>query len=254
MEGVSVSGKGPVVVFLHSSLSSAKQWQRLAQSLSDCFCCINIDLLGYGRAPQVTDEQNYSFATEVARIKQILAMHEVTQPYHLVGHSCGGAIALKMAVESPENIASLTLYEPVAFHLLEQLDDHVVKIFADELEQLNLSSAAKRFIDYWNGDGFFDALPEATQQQMAIGMKKVNLDFHGIFGETYLLSDLFAIACPALILVGKGTSAQSKQLSENIGQHIASSELVFVDAGHMGPISHPQLVEPLISDFLLKNI
>src|SRR6266536_1481912 len=36
-------------------------------------------------------------------------------PVHLIGHSYGGGVALRVAVERSNRIASLTLYEPTAF-------------------------------------------------------------------------------------------------------------------------------------------
>src|SRR6266516_1098475 len=38
-----------------------------------------------------------------------------TAPVHLIGHSYGGGVALRVAVERSNRIASLTLYEPTAF-------------------------------------------------------------------------------------------------------------------------------------------
>ena len=40
------------------------------------------------------------------------------QPAHLVGHTCGGAVALSVARNRSDLLRSLTVVEPVAFHLL----------------------------------------------------------------------------------------------------------------------------------------
>ena len=116
--GIKVSGQGPAVVMLHSSLSSSKQWLWLVSQLEPNYTVINCDFLGYGDAEDVSEPDNYSFDVEVARIHQALDIVIPNQSYHLVGHSCGGAIALKLAVEAPERVLSMSLYEPVAFHLL----------------------------------------------------------------------------------------------------------------------------------------
>jgi lipase len=36
-------------------------------------------------------------------------------PVHLIGHSFGATVALRLAIEAPERVASLTLIEPVLF-------------------------------------------------------------------------------------------------------------------------------------------
>ena len=43
-------------------------------------------------------------------------------PAHLVGHSFGGTAALRLALEAPERVASLTLIEPTYFAFLAERD------------------------------------------------------------------------------------------------------------------------------------
>ena len=52
---------------------------------------------------------------------------------HLVGHSYGGGVALRAAVERPDRIASLTLYEPSAFHLLRAMGARAAGALAEIL-------------------------------------------------------------------------------------------------------------------------
>ncbi len=89
LSGVYVTGQGPAIVMLHSSLSSANQWQGLTNQLKDNFTIINFDLLGYGQAPKVKEEKTYGFETEINRINSVLDDVIPNQPFHLVGHSCG---------------------------------------------------------------------------------------------------------------------------------------------------------------------
>lgn len=250
--GVSVLGQGPLVVFLHSSLSSSRQWQGLSVKLSEHFTCINLDLLGYGQADKVNDGENFTFDTEVNRIICIVDDAYSGRSFHLVGHSCGGAIALKMAVEFPERILSLTLYEPVAFHLLE--DDTPTKQqffdFAEQIALLDQESAARTFVDYWNGQSFFDSLPSKLQQMMMLDMGKVNLDFKGIASETYTFEDIKNIQQPCLYLQGKRTTELSKLLCKKIIASLVNVSQYQLNCGHMGPVSNPELVEPFIVKFL----
>jgi len=252
--GVKVSGQGPLIVFLHSSLSSSKQWHTLVKSLSGQFTCINIDLLGYGEAEQVIDKESYSFDVEVKRILAIINTVKPNSTFHLIGHSCGAAIALKIAVEYPTNVLSLIIYEPVAFHLFQDSSQRQpVYDFSSKLCSLEKPEACKVFVDYWNGDGFFDRLPEAVQLAMVAEIDKVNLDFIGIFSEQYQLSDLSNFTNPCLLFVGNTTQEVSKELSFLIAKSLNNSTILTVEAGHMGPVSHPQLVEPIIQEFLNRG-
>ncbi|WP_281560094.1 alpha/beta hydrolase [Thalassomonas sp. RHCl1] len=251
-KGVYVSGQGPAVVLLHSSLSSARQWQYLVNLLKSDFTVINFDILGYGKAEKVHDGDNYDFNVETGRIRQVLQETIGEAPYHLVGHSCGGAIALKLAVEAPEKLLSLALFEPVAFHLLpkgsaprQQADDFKTQVFIEDTYL-----AAEIFTNFWNKPGFFKSLPKKMQDLMAADIAKVNLDFQGLISESYSLTDLSAITCRSLLMHG----SESPQLSRHLSQIISGalpqvSEQAFI-AGHMAPVSHSEQIHPVIADFI----
>ncbi|MEW6991338.1 alpha/beta fold hydrolase [Colwelliaceae bacterium 6441] len=259
-KGVTLTGKGPAIVFLHSSLSSSKQWRKLALQLSHDFTCINIDLLGYGDAEQVAEASTYSFETEISRINNVLKQLKVNDKYHLVGHSCGGAIALKMAVENPSKLESLSLYEPVAFHLYENSADEKdrdflqqIKHFAEKIALLDNNLATQAFVDFWNQEGYFKALPKTLQQIMSNDIGKVHLDFKGILHECYSLDDLKNINCPTMVLYGKYSPEISQRLSKKIIENLTHVYQLEVSSGHMAPISHADLVEPEINEFVRNN-
>jgi len=250
--GVYVTGQGPAVVLLHSSLSSARQWQYLVNLLKADFTVINFDILGYGKAEKVQDSDNYDLNVETGRIKQVLQQVIGKAPYHLVGHSCGGAIALKLAVEMPDKLLSLALFEPVAFHLLakgspqrQEAEDFKTRVFIDDAYL-----AAEIFTNFWNKPGFFRALPKKMQDLMAADIAKVNLDFKGLVAESYTLADLSVISCRSLLMHGSESPQLSRHLSQIITRALpAVSEQGFT-TGHMGPVSHSEEIHPAIADFI----
>ncbi|WDE06848.1 alpha/beta fold hydrolase [Thalassomonas viridans] len=250
--GVYVTGQGPAVVLLHSSLSSARQWQYLVSLLKADFTVINFDMLGYGKAEKVDDGDNYDLNVETARINQVLQQVIGEAPYHLVGHSCGGAIALKLSVEAPEKLLSLALFEPVAFHLLprgseqrQQADDFKNQVFIDDAYL-----AAEIFTNFWNKPGFFKSLPKKMQDLMAADIAKVNLDFKGLIAESYTLADLSGITCRALFMHGNESPGLSRHLGQIISQALPQVSEQAFDAGHMGPVSHSEQIHPVIADFI----
>src|ERR1700751_3355378 len=86
---------GPVVMLVHSSVSGARQWRRLMDDLKDRFCVRAVNLYGYGKTPawpagaiQSLDDQ--------ARLVEA-ALPPDADEFHLVGHSFGGSVAMKVA-------------------------------------------------------------------------------------------------------------------------------------------------------------
>ncbi|REL32260.1 alpha/beta fold hydrolase [Thalassotalea euphylliae] len=254
-KGIYVSGTGPAIVFLHSSLSSSRQWLPLVKQLENHFTCINVDILGYGGADRVSDPENYSFDVEIARIKQALAAVIGNGSYHLVGHSCGGAIALKLAVEAPQRVLSLSLFEPVAFNLLPAGSElrNVADEFANRVDIEDKFKAAEVFTDFWNMKGFFQSLPDKMQALMANDMAKVTLDFKGLISASYSLANVAEIKAPTLFLTGKYSPQLSHSLAETIIGSLPNVKSVEVEAGHMAPVSHGKLVLPIIADFIQQH-
>ncbi|QBY05361.1 alpha/beta fold hydrolase [Thalassotalea sp. HSM 43] len=250
--GVYISGNGPAVVMLHSSLSSARQWRVLEQALAVNYTCINFDLLGYGAAPEVDNKAAYSLATETSRILDVVEQLIGDQPFHLVGHSFGGAIALKIALENHSRILSLSLYEPVAFHLLKPGTEAraMVDEFAQQVSQLDHYKGAEHFTDVWNSPGFFKSLPQKMQALMAANIDKVNLDFIGLIGERYQAADYGAINAQTLLICGRHSPIKAHRIVEILDASLTNVNKVVIDAGHMGPVTKPELV----AELMLSNI
>ena len=105
-------GAGETVVLLHSSASSGAQWRSLCAPLAERFTALAPDLYGYGASDPWPGRAAMTLADEVAPLEALLARRP--GPVHLVGHSYGGAVALRLALRAP-TLRSLTLIEPVAF-------------------------------------------------------------------------------------------------------------------------------------------
>ena len=247
-----MSGAGQTIVLLHSSLSSSRQWQTLVSKLEGDYQCINIDLLGYGQAPKVIDAENYSLTTETQRVLAIVNHYIDDKPFHLVGHSFGGANALKIAVEHAPRILSVNLFEPVALHLLEQGSKmrQQVDEFALNVANLANNDAAQYFTDAWNCPGFFQKLPSKIQRLMASDIDKVNLDFIGLLGETYEVQNCAVINCPVNLLHGSQSPVFSRAIIDKLVAVLPNVNESEVDAGHMAPISHSEQVATMVNDFI----
>jgi len=111
-------GSGDPVVLLHSSGSSATQWRSLAERLGERYKVIAPNLYNYGGTSQWPGRRPFHLECEAEIVLALLK--RVNKRAHLVGHSYGGAVALHVAGLRRDLLQSLTLIEPVAFHLLRE--------------------------------------------------------------------------------------------------------------------------------------
>jgi pimeloyl-ACP methyl ester carboxylesterase len=107
---------GPTVLLAHVPDRRHERWEPLVQALSVRYRVLTPDLLGYGRLERPTRDMRLHPWSDCS---VLLALAErAGEPVHLVGHSYGGAVALETARALGKRALSLTLIEPIGFHLL----------------------------------------------------------------------------------------------------------------------------------------
>jgi Predicted hydrolases or acyltransferases (alpha/beta hydrolase superfamily) len=250
-----VLGKPPLLL-LHSSQSNSGQWRGLIQQLESQFDILAIDLLGYGKAPAAEDiePEAFRFSDELPRVLEAMAAAQWQQPVTIVGHSYGGALALKIALEKPVAVQQLVVFEPVAFHVLEANEPARMEIekIAAQMYQHDSEAATRAFVDYWNQPGYFDALPERIRAGMTMQAAKVTKDFAALMGEPHKLQDYRHVDMPVLVLQGKHTQESARCVAHHLLQVMPNATEITLECGHMGPVTHAQLVNPEIVAFVTQ--
>jgi len=109
-------GVGPTVILAHGSGASHRAWAPVVASLRDRYRILTPDLLGYGRSEPAPINARFHPWSDLGVL--IALAERADAPVHLVGHSYGGALTLEAARSLGSRVASLTLIDPVAFHLM----------------------------------------------------------------------------------------------------------------------------------------
>ncbi|MFN8850688.1 MAG: alpha/beta fold hydrolase, partial [Inhella sp.] len=107
---------GIPVVLLHSSASSSCQWRALMELLRAQLRVLAPELQGCGKSAPWHFHRPLRLDDEVDALAEVF--ERAGPRVHLVGHSFGGAVALRAALRYADRLASLTLFEPVLFSLL----------------------------------------------------------------------------------------------------------------------------------------
>ncbi|MEM7425389.1 MAG: alpha/beta hydrolase [Pseudomonadota bacterium] len=253
-------GEGTPVIALHSSASTGAQWNNLADHLHGVHRLIMPDLPGYGKTCAWPGQGPANVENEARLIANIIK--SCNEPVHLVGHSWGGAVALKLAMALPEWTKSLTLIEPAVFHLLRDADSDADRRLHDTIVAMAGSVAAAaacgadeegmaQFIDFWNGDGAWARTSPRVRTMLRSQIGQVINNFAAGFNETWALEEAGRIACPVMALMGMQSVPLAQRVVEMLAETIPDTRLHMIpDAGHMLPLSDPHIVDPLISGHL----
>ncbi|HVO07607.1 MAG TPA: alpha/beta hydrolase [Burkholderiaceae bacterium] len=255
--GFHIEGRGHPVVLLHSSMGSKGQWRALVERMRRSHRLIAIDLHGYGTSPMPPVGVPFTLQHEVGLIDTVLAVALLPgESFHLVGHSYGAAVALQLARSRPHRLRSLALYEPVAIHLLPpghrgRLELEAVR---DELQRCaddgDALAGARGFIDYWSGAGAFAQLPRHVQNNLAQLVRKTLLDFEAIARERSTLDGHRHIDVPVCLFAGASGPRPPRDVLDALADALPQARRHRIDAGHMAPVTHSWLVNPVLETFI----
>jgi pimeloyl-ACP methyl ester carboxylesterase len=110
-----VAGDGPPVVLVHGLAASLAFWYLgVVPVLSRRFCVAAYDLRGHGLSEMPS--RGYTSADLAGDLDGLLD-HLGVERAHLVAHSYGAAVALRLAVSHPDRVRGLVLADAVIPHL-----------------------------------------------------------------------------------------------------------------------------------------
>jgi len=99
-------GEGDPLVVIHGGGDGARAWLDNLEELSQCYTVYAPDLPGFGHSQPISDGFH---ASEFVEFMEGFTHNLGLQRFHLVGHSVGGGVALRFALESPRKIERLVL-------------------------------------------------------------------------------------------------------------------------------------------------
>lgn len=256
------AGAGPGVVCLHCNASSSTQWRDLQETLSPTFHVLAPDAYGSGKSVDWPSDRVISLRDEADFLEPVLAA--AGAPFFLVAHSYGAAVALMVALANPQRVRALVLYEPTLFSLLDAESSppnaadgirQAVHAAGQALDAGHPDAAAQHFIDYWMGPSSWENTPETRKAAIAASIVNVRRWGHALFTEPTPLEHFRTLELPVLYMVGKASPPSASGVARLLTGALPHVEWVELDGlGHMGPVTHPKVVNAVIAGFLAQQM
>lgn len=252
------AGYGPGVVCLHANASSSAQWRGLMEILGAVYHVFAADSYGAGKGPAWPTDRPVRLVDEAKLLEPVFA--RAGDRFSLVGHSYGAAVALIAALRQPERVNALAIYEPTLFSLVEaqspapnEVDGirNAVAQSVAALEAGDADGAARHFIDFWMAPGTWAGTPEQRKGPIIASIANVRGWGEALLLEPTPLAAFAQLDIPVLYMVGDRTPPSARSVARLLTRVLPRVEVVeFAGLGHMGPVTHPDIVNAAICDFL----
>jgi lipase len=245
-------GAARPIVLLHAGGGSGALWQKVAEAMPPDRHAIAPDLLSCG------DTEAWPVAGALTHDLQAGLVAEIIDkvvggPAAIVGHSYGGATAVRLAIDRPEKVRSLLLIEPILTCLLRETGDPLFeesvrgnRAFVASVEKGDPEAAWELFLDARNGAGTWARL-SAERRRVFLAQSSTTCDaaLSNLNNRT-TLAECRAIRTPMTIACGEKTTATDRRTSEVLRDATGARYEIIAGAGHMSPLSHPHPIVRLI--------
>lgn len=231
------------LVFVHGSGDSARVWEPLIALLPDVEA-VAIDLPGHGALVDQPGPATMSVGDYAAFVGAEIERRGLSRPT-LVGHSLGGAIAMRLALSTPDVAGRLVLVgtgarlrvSPTFLASAREADpmgDPLLTrtAFAEEHAEAASAYHAKRA----------PTAPGALYRDLSA------CDQFDVMAEVERISQ------PTLIVTGESDRMTPPKFAEFLHARLPNSALVVIpDAGHYVHIEQPERVAAAIGDWLARG-
>ncbi|WP_233193018.1 alpha/beta fold hydrolase [Acidimangrovimonas sediminis] len=243
-------------LMVHCSLAHSGEWRGVAERLGDRLAITAFDLPGHGRAPDHDPARDIG---DEAVAMGLPLLEAAEGQVDLIGHSFGGTIALRLAIEAPGKVRSLTLIEPTLFAAARAaglVDDPSHEDEMRPLEALiaagDAEGAARRFTGQWGTGPDWSAQPEAQRayitERVGLIVQSEPVLWHD---SGRILPRIGAVTCPVLLMQGADSPPIIGAILTALERLVPDTRRVSVPgARHMLPVTHPAEVSAALAGFL----
>jgi len=252
-------GSGSAVILVHGALFDHRSWVNHIPLFASRNHVIAPDLRYFGTQEWADGGEHFSVQVHANDLAALI--RSLGKPAALVGWSYGGAVSLVTAVQNPDLVERLLLYEPGIANVISDPDEEKLALgdrndFAAEAYDLagagDLEGAARAFVNTLNRNpSLFDDLSSETRTMIQENLRTLPPYLSAPPPPPISEHDLRELRIPAEVAHGGETRLFFKIVARAIHRFLPLGSLRVIDGvGHLWPGDDPAGFTALVQDFL----
>jgi lipase len=243
-------------LFIHCTLGHSGTWAGVQAGLLDKLSMTAFDRPSHGNSAAWTGEGG---ALGLHTLTMQIAGRLIDKRADVIAHSYGVTVALRLAMERPELVRTLTLIEPPLFALAagspaQAAHAAAMAGFDAALAAGDRAGAAQIFQAAMNPDTPWHALSERARDRLAGQIDRIAEERGVTMDDVAGLAApgrLEALRQPVLLIEGSASPPIVREVQGALAGRLPDARrVVAIGAGHMAPLTHPQNVAGEIATFL----
>lgn len=244
-----VFGHGRPVLFLHGWMGSWRYWLPTIECVADSFRTYSFDFWGFGESRrQATQESIQNYSDQVIRFLDELGIDKVM----LVGHSMGGMVALKTAINHPSRITRVAAVgAPIvgdSLSWLLKLTDRPVLADAFTAMPGLRRYMFKMFLGETNDSAVHEILDDSVKSSSTTMRRAV-----GSMWRTDLRPELERLSVPSLIVHGGRDHIVHPNQADLFDDVLAAEVVLMPESRHFPFLDEPELFNDILLRFLMQD-
>jgi pimeloyl-ACP methyl ester carboxylesterase len=240
------------LVFLHGFGGNKDTWVRTIAEWNDKYHVIVIDLPGHGESVSKMT-LGYTTTDQAQRLNEFLEAKKIKN-FYLFGHSMGGAIALRYAVNYTKNLNALILIDSMG--MVQTKSDGVILVEESDKNPLYDVCTKERFETLLNYSMYkppyiLDIVKDAILYEKCARRDLEKVLYEDLYKDVDLRDVASCVTLPTLILWGEKDRMTHIDDAALLHRTIKGSHLVILkEIGHVPILEDPEQTADEIDKFI----
>jgi pimeloyl-ACP methyl ester carboxylesterase len=243
-----IDGSGEDLLLIHGFGDNLNVWYHQLPVFSKDFRVIGYDLMGSGESDISVEESSVgSLANDAYRLLRNAGVKRA----YVLGHSLGGLVACRLAIDHPEMVKGLILANSIPISTvhhpkIRKSSSRILELF----EQSNMEKAAEIMVESGFSPDFKLANPEEFQRYLRAKLSTNPVGLVKLLKCKREPLDVGRLACPVMIVLGEKDlfiSARDVTCMQEVLPHL---QIFLLPCGHVSFIELPEQFNSIVLKFL----